>query len=470
MNADELRSKLLPILLSGARRESEEELQMLGENREHSVLSALSLTGQSLRFVRPPSPKEFASEHWPRDERRIVPDRLRRPILRLLDRSTDDTARALALGFDKQKLRPHPFDLPMLDGFVRRYADRLGATAQFWAERKIPAQQHHGYFDADELSAENWTDGSLRARVKFLRELRKQNATVGRKLLEQTWSGENPDARVQLATTLQVGLSEEDTSFLESIQKDRAPRVRAVVLRLMAALSGSADENSALAACIERIERSKTGLMKKRNVLKLELPANVKEHETNRWIQEQFADVTLLQLTHAYAMSERELIEAAEKDSNLLFALALMASREKRFELLASITEELPDTWGRMSELTLDDDLDRDTQEAGAWATALVRPEQWLPSVPFLAWSWLPGQMQGPLPATIMRDVLDSKTWKEQLDPEKKGGSELVQVMCTLCPIELRGIIRRQLEPIEADRRDKGLLLLDILDELENVQ
>ena len=443
---------------------------MLGADREHALLRALSLTGQSMRFVRPPFPKEFAIEHWPRDERRIVPDRLRRPILRLLDRSTDDMARALALGLDKQKLRPHPFDLPMLDGFVRRYADRLGATAQFWVERKTPAQQHHGYFDADELSVENWTDGSLRARVRFLRELRKHDATAARKLLEQTWSGENPDARVQLATTLQMGLSEEDKSFLESIQKDRAPRVRAVVLRLMTALSGAAEDNSALAACMERIERSKTGLLKKRNVLKLELPANVKEHETNRWIQDQFADVTLAQLARAYEISEGELIEAAEKDGNLLFALALMASREKRFDLLHAITEELPDAWGRMSELTLEDVLERNAEEAEAWASASIKPDRWLPSAPFPAWSWLHGQMQGPLPAANMLGVLNSTAWKEQLDPEKKGGSEFVQVICALCPPELRGTVRAQLELLEMDRKDKGLLLLDILDELENVR
>src|SRR5690348_15770060 len=118
MNTDELRATLLPILLSGAGRDSGEKLLTLGsDRRDHALLGALSLTGQSLRFSRPPVPTEFIVEHWPRDERRIVTNSLRRPILRLLDRSTDDTTRALALGFDSQKLRPHPFDLPTLDGF-----------------------------------------------------------------------------------------------------------------------------------------------------------------------------------------------------------------------------------------------------------------------------------------------------------------------------------------------------------------
>ena len=469
MNADELKSRILPVLLSGTRRDAGQNFAP-GSDQEHSVLNALSLAGQALRFTRPSVPNEFAVEHWPRDERRILPDRLRPAILRLLDRSTDDTARALAFAFDKQKLRPHPFDLPKLDGFVRRYADRLGATAQYWVQREAPAQQARSYFEADELTTKNWTESSLRPRVRFLKALRRQDSEAAQKLLEKSWSGENPDSRVQLLSTLQLNLSSQDKPFLESIQKDRAPRVRTLVQRMLAVISGSSGDNPALAACMERIQKSSTGLLKKRNALKLELPANVKEHEVNRWVQEQFADVTLGSLALACEMSEPQLVEAAEKDNNLLFALALMASREKRFDLLDAVTDELPDAWGRMSELAADDDLERDAGELHAWVRALVKPKQWLPEVPFPAWSWLHRQIEGPLPAGIMRDVLASRVWTEQLDSDKKGGTEFVQVICALCPPELRGTIRSQIEPLEADRKDKGWMSLDILDELETLK
>jgi hypothetical protein len=469
MNAEELKSRILPVLLSGTRRDAGQNFAF-GSDREHSVLNALSLAGQALRFTRPSVPNEFAVEHWPRDERHVLPDRLRPAIVRLLDRSTDDTARALAFALDKQKLRPHPFDLPKLDGFVRRYADRLGATAQCWVQREAPAQQARSYFEADELTADNWTESSLRPRVLFLKTLRKQDAKAAQELLEKTWSGENPDSRVQLLSTLQLGLSPQDKPFLESIQKDRAPRVRALVQRMLAVISGSSGDNPALAACMERIQKSKAGLLKKREALKLELPATVKGHEVNRWIQEQFADVTLGSLAHACEMSERQLVEAAEKDDHLLFALALMASREKRFDLLDAVTDELPDAWGRMSELTADDDLEKDAGELPVWVRALVKPKQWLPEVQFPAWSWLHRQIEGPLPAEIMREVLASKAWTEQREPEKKGGAEFIQVICGLCPPELRGSIRAQLEPLEADRKDKGSMLLDILDELETLK
>ncbi len=423
-----------------------------------------------MRFTRPSVPNEFAVEHWPRDERRILPDRLRPAILRLLDRSTDDTARALAFAIDKQKLRPHPFDLPKLDGFVRRYVDRLGATTQHWVQREAAVRQTRSYFEADELTPDNWTESSLRPRVHFLKALRRQDPETAQKLLEKSWSGENPDSRVQLLSTLQLGLSPQDKPFLESIQKDRAPRVRALVQRMLAEISGSPSGNPALAACMERIQKSKAGLLKKRNALKLELPATVKEHEVNRWIQEQFADVTLEGLALACEISEHQLVEAAEKDNNLLFALALMASREKKFDLLDAITDELPDAWGRMCEVTADDDLEKDAGELPAWVSALIKPKQWLLEVPFPAWSWLHRQIEGTLPAAIMREVLASKTWKEQLDSDKKGGTEFVQVICALCPPELHGTIRSQIEPLEADRKDKGLMLLDILDELETLK
>lgn len=471
MNAQELRSRVVPALLSGTRHDTADQLLTIGPDREHRVLNALSLGGQMLHFSRPPVPKEFAVESWPRDGRRMVPDRMRSKIMRLLDRCTDDTARALALMLEKQKLRPHPFDLPRLEGFVRKYADLLGATAQYWTQRDAHALQPiRGYFDDDELTIETWTEASLRKRVKFLKDLRRQNPEAGRQLLEKSWATEIPESRVQLLSTLPVGLSADDKPFLESTQRDRAPRVRAVVRRLIATVSGQGTENAALAMCMERIQRSKTGLLKKRAALKLELPGTVKEHEADRWIQELFAELTLEEFARGCELTESELVQVAEKDNNLLFALALMASRAGGYALLREISDEIPDAWGRMSGLNWEDSLLDDFEERQAWAAALIRPKKWLPEVPFPAWSWLHRQMEGPLPADIMNEIFSSAMWKERLNEEKKGSSfEIVQVMCALCPRALRGSLRAQLGLLELERKDKGMMLLDILDELESL-
>jgi hypothetical protein len=470
VKAEGLKSRVVPALLGGTRRDLDADLLALGPDREHAVLNALSLAGQALRFTRPSVPKVFAVESWPHDERRIVPDRMRSKILRLLDRCTDDTARAVALAFEKQRLRPHLFDLPRIDGFVRKYADQLGVTAQYWTQRGISEPQSRGYFDANELTVETWTEAPLRKRVRFLKDLRKQNPEAGRQLVQKNWPAENPDSRVQLISTFRIGLSGDDNTFLESLQKDRAPRVREVVRRLLGAVSSRDAENPALAACMERIQKSKSGVLKKRTVVKLELPATVKEREADHWIQEHFAELTLDEFARSCELTQSGLVEAAEKDTNLLFALALMASHDRNFGLLGAIADAMPDLWGRMSELNWEDSLLDDSRERQEWAEALIRPKKWLPEVPFPAWSWLHRQMEGPLPLSIMKDILMSAAWKNHLGEEKKGPSlEIIQVISALCPRELRGTIRAQIEPLDVERKEKGMMLLDILDELESL-
>jgi hypothetical protein len=211
-------------------------------------------------------------------------------------------------------------------------------------------------------------------------------------------------------------------------------------------------------------------LLKKRDVLRLELPVTVKEHEVNRWIHEQFAYVTLDQLARACEMTDNGLIDASAKDDNLLFALALLACRDHKFDLLALITEEIPDAWGRMSELVQEDGSLDDAGQRIRWAEALIRPRKWLPEAPFPAWSWLHRQMEGPLPANVMREVLNSSHWSALLEQEKKGGTEVVQAICALCPAELRSSLRKQIEPLDVGRKDKGWMLLDILDTLEKLK
>ena len=470
MKTAELKSRVVPAILSGTRRDADDHLLALGPDRERAILNALSLGGQVLRFERPQVPKEFVRETWPLDERRIIPNSMRLKILHLLDRCTDDTARAVAMALENQRLRPHPFDLPKLEGFVSRYAERLGATAVYWRQREAAIQQNLSYFDVQEVTPETWADAPLRQRAKFLKGLRKLNDKAGREILEKTWAAEDPDSRVKLLSVLQVGLSLDDKPFLERIQKDRAPRVRVVVQRLLGSLSGQASEDFAVAACMERIQRSKTGILKKRAAIKLELPATVKENEVNRWILEQFAEVTLSGLAKACELTEEELIEAAEKDSNLLFALALIASRDSQFVQLKAIADLIPDAWGRMSGLSVETEVSDDIEDRQTWAEAMIRPRKWLPEVPFPAWSWLHRQLEGSLPTEIMRDILASTAWTEQLKDEKKGPPpELVQVFCALCPRELRSVLRTQLEPLELEKKNKGMLLLEILDELESL-
>ena len=75
------KNEALPSLLAGVARQP---LPLRLGTDPKAALHALSLTGQALRFERPGIPAQFAVEPVIEDDRSILPNSLRRPILRLL--------------------------------------------------------------------------------------------------------------------------------------------------------------------------------------------------------------------------------------------------------------------------------------------------------------------------------------------------------------------------------------------------
>jgi len=125
MNSTILHAKVLPSLLGGTSRHPlPDELIRPSNPNSDGALEMLSLMGQALRFERPSTPDSFVVESEIEDDRKIIADDLRRPLVRLLNSKsfTDHYARALGRAFDRLRLRPHPFDLPSLDAFVRSNA------------------------------------------------------------------------------------------------------------------------------------------------------------------------------------------------------------------------------------------------------------------------------------------------------------------------------------------------------------
>src|SRR6185295_1618188 len=128
--------------------------RLAGSTAAPHELTALALLGQRIRFRKlgpPPAASEAATIA---DPRAIVPDAVRAPMRRLLggkDGADDVAGLALADACQRRRLRPHPFDLPRLAGFVKHHGDRLGATAAAWSERGVAVQQPTSYFDADAI-------------------------------------------------------------------------------------------------------------------------------------------------------------------------------------------------------------------------------------------------------------------------------------------------------------------------------
>jgi hypothetical protein len=467
MRAAELKAKVVPGLLAGT---SRVPLKLEGAGLEGAgTLAALSLAGQALRFERPAAPELYAVQADVLDARRILPDAIRKPLLWLLRsrRVTEEVELALAWSFARLKLRPHPFDMPRMSGFVKAHAQELGPAAVQWAHRDssstAPAQQYLS--EAEELNEENWTAAQPAERVRFIVAGRRKDAAGALALVRASWSEEDADMRLRLLETLQQELREGDREFLESLQKDRGSRVRALAERMVYRLNGFSGEHPALREALARIEKKSEGLLRRRTTLKLDVPATVKEHTLKGWVREAFTDVRCDELARGLGLSESDMIEGAAKDANLLLAFALMATTERRLDLLAQVVERLPEAWEQMTQCGPMQLEAMSASERTQWAETLARAYGAQPPFTYLAWTWMHRAVRGPLPQRLLEAVLRSAAWRDRLQEAK--GPEWMELLAAVCPAELRERLRPLLGAIEPSQTVVALALLDILNAME---
>lgn len=469
VNSKTLYAKVLPSLLGGTSRHPlPGELIPSSSPSSDGTLEMLSLAGQALRFERPAAPDSFIVEQEIKDDRKIIADGLRRPLIRLLTakNATEHPARALARVFDRLRLRPHPFDLPLIDGFVRSNAERLGPTAQHWADREKSDAGTQSYFDPKLLDESNWTQATLSRRVAFLEQRRRADAVAARVLVEATWAQEEAEARFRLLQAFQTELSTADQPFLNTLEKDRAPRVRALAARFLARL-GAGTQNPALVACLERIKQKSSGLLRKRTTLQLELPANVKDQTASRWILQTFTDVSFAELAGAFKITETELIDAAEKDEPLLLALALIATNERRLDLLEQVVANLPNAWERLIEGGLDTLGTMTESERRRWAEVIVHPyRKDLPTTWFL-WDWLHRITDADAAPAVMSMILHAKLLMK-VPEQERGNPYWLEMIAAICPAGQRRELREQLAEFDQAQTAVPFALLDILDGMEN--
>jgi len=468
MKASILHAKVLPSLLGGTSRHPlPAELIHPSGSASDGTLEMLSLLSQALRFTRPFSPDSFAVEPEIKDERAILDAALRRPLIRFLKgkSATDHPARALARAFDRLRLRPHPFDLLMIDGFVRSHAEKLGPIAHHWADRQKPEAETLSYFDPELLDESNWAQARLSRRVAFLEQRRREDADAARALLESTWPNEEAEARFRLLQALQTRLSGPDQPFLNTLEKDRAPRVRALAAKFLSRL-GAGGGNPSLLACLERIKQTESGLLRKRRVLQLELPANAKDQAASRWILQTFDEVSFNELAGAVNLSENDLIEASAKDDPLLLALALVATNDRRLDLLERVVEHLPHAWERMFESGLDSVGTMTEPERHRWAEIIVQPYRKELPTAYALWDWLHRLLDATAPAPVMSILLKADLLKK-LPNREHSSPPWLELLAAICPSPQRADLRAQLAGFEPALSANSLALLDILDGME---
>ena len=120
---------------------------------------------------------------------------------------------------------------------------------------------------SSETKEELWQTGSLDQRRMLLQQLRREDPDTAREWLQQTWTGEDANTKLDLLQQLTVGLSDKDLPFLESLVGEKGKKVKEQVILLLKKIPGS-QLVSLYKATVQRSltikkERSLLGLNKK---------------------------------------------------------------------------------------------------------------------------------------------------------------------------------------------------------------
>jgi hypothetical protein len=434
-------------------------------------LKALALLAMALRFAPPLAPETYFATS-PRDSaRRLVTQEQRTLMLRLFGSGKptlapqDDLAFAVALAMERARVAPHPFDFHRLEPFLHAYGERLGADALAFIERDKAVEERRGYFDAEHIADDNWTDAAPARRVDFLERRRSSDRRRARELAEAAWPGETADMRFRLLKALRVGLGVDDRAFLEGLAKDRAPKVRDLAARLLAKLAGA---DPRLAEAMKRVRVGSRGLLRKRLALTMELPATVAKDGWRNWARESFAEIDIADFASALGATEEEAIDAAEGDAPLLGALLLMALRARRFDLISKIAPLGADPLRLLIEDFFADSLDLPPEDRQDFAAAILQaeaPDARGAGLLTQAMSRLLRILEAPLAAPIFDRLIQMTVKADAQAIDAALSSRLV----ALAPAPFFPRLRSRLEAGASDAAAQSLVALDLLDSLESI-
>jgi hypothetical protein len=242
--------------------------------------------------------------------------------------------------------------------------------------------------------------------------------------------------------------------------------VQAQARRLLSRLPGSNREHPALHECLERIQQTQTGVVRKKIALTLDVPANRKENTVRFWIREMFAEVSFDELARGLGMTEHEVVAAASKDLNLLLGLAVVATQDGCVDLLAKVVGALPDAWEQMALSGSLELAHLHEDKRMRWAEALTRPMWSKPPQTYVLWSWLHRAVRGPVPAALMEAVLKPGWFAEQQDSGELDG-EWLELLAACCPPGQRESMRKLFETMDPTLTINAMSLIEILAAME---
>jgi hypothetical protein len=481
-----LRTRVLPALLVGTSRQPIDVSRVLdgvflsGDSKSgdaKSALKALALTGQALRFARPAPPSSYAAIQPADHSRSAVPEALRPMLVRMFgDRAGipagDTLELAMALALEARRLQPHPFDFPRMEGFLRAHAERLGPDACAWVDREKSGQktdqEKRGFFDIAVLDDGNWHEATPARRKRYIQDRRQQDADASRALVEAVWPNEAADLRFTLLQALRTGLCSADTPFLESLAKDRAPRVRQLAERYLSRLSGPGAQNPALTSLIARIVKGEAGWLRKRPTLTLELPATVTGEGWRGWVAESFESVELDEFAGALGLRPSDMIAAAAQDRCLSTAVAIMAFRQGDAAIAGQAYAALPETAPWLEEQLLQSIEEVEPDARKELAEFLLRKSFAAGNITSAALAQVHRLLHGPLSDGLIDEIMRAPAWPAWSAPDSGDGA-LFAPLAALCSSAKRSALRAALAGIDSAPAMRSVQFLDILDSLERV-
>ncbi|MBW8883113.1 MAG: hypothetical protein JF615_17355, partial [Asticcacaulis sp.] len=331
-----------------------------------------------------------------------------------------------------------------------------------FAQRETAATDKRGYFEPDALDDRTWMLATPAVRQGYIEKRRREDAEAARVLVEAVWTSENADIRVRLLSALREGLSAGDAKFLQGLDKDRAPRVRELALRLLARLPGGSGDHPALRAAVKRIRKGQSGFFRKQTTLALELPATVKPPAAPGWIHETFGELSLDELARALNLSISDMVEAATKDEHLLLAFAIIATRDKAFTVLEGLVAALPQAWELMAQAGLNDLDGLTDDERRRWAALILRSAEWDAGQSLWVLVRLHQLLRTTVSEVMMGALLKSRPWQFVLKDNARLTPDTVELMAALCPPSRRGALRTQLAGLDPAKTGHALNFLEL--------
>jgi hypothetical protein len=440
---------------------------------QKATLKALALLGQHGRYRRPaPGAHPVSTEPLYPDERMIIPGPARPLLISLLGRdgagAVDPVAMAVADAMERKRLRLHPFDLRHLDDFVKTHGEQLGASAVAWANRHAEATTPDTYSFVETIDETNWSQGRPAQKAAFIRATRAADPARARALVEGAFAREPAPVRLVLVKALANNPSAADGPFLEGLAKDRAPSVREAAERLLARLPGSPQAAKHLQDCLSRIKKTKGGVLRRRAVLHLEYPATINGSERVGWVIMTLGTIALDELAKGLGLSVDELVAGAADDVNLATALALLASNEQRYDVLARVVRDsAPNAWAEMVQADEFNVVGPDS--AAAWSAAALQPDLW-EQVPAHARCHLYVKLRGPLAEPTGQRLLACKAWQSVLERANEAPPPpiLFSTIAVLLPSSCRATLRTALGPLKAELSARALAVMSLLDTIES--